>query len=215
MFGLFYGLWQWIFSKTEYKVLILGLDNAGKTTFLEQLKNQFSPSGGMSLEKITPTVGLNIGRIELSGCKLLVWDLGGQVSLRKIWDKYYSETHAVCFVIDAADPERFEEVRGTFETLLENPSLGDVPIMICANKRDKENSIPAQQLVKQLNLDGIIRRHPLVSHPPHFRDPSGRTEPFRSFRPFDVSALSGDGLREGTNWLVDYLKTNVRVVQAT
>ena len=194
-------------------MLILGLDNAGKTTFLEQLKRQFSPSGGMALEKITPTVGLNIGRIELSGCKLLVWDLGGQANLRKIWDKYYSETHAVCFVIDAADPDRFEEVKTTFAGLLDNPSLGDVPIAICANKRDKDNSMPSIQLIKQLDIDAMIKQHPLVSKPPHYRNPATSRDAYRLYRPFDVSALSGDGIREGVNWLVDYLKVNARLVE--
>jgi ADP-ribosylation factor related protein 1 len=213
MFGLLYGLWQWLVSKTEYRILILGLDNAGKTTFLEQLKHQFSPTGGMALEKITPTVGLNIGRIDFAGCKLLVWDLGGQVSLRKIWDKYYSDTHAVCFVVDAADPERFAEVQATFASLLENTSLGDVPIVICANKRDKPNYVPSQQLLQQLNIETIIHQHPLVSRPPHYRDPSGRADAFRHYRAFDVSALSGDGLRDSIAWLVDELNAHPRPSQ--
>eukprot|EP00906_Rhabdomonas_costata_P035929 RCo050459 len=102
MFSLLYGFWQWLFTKEEYHVLIVGLDNAGKTTFLEQLKKMYSKTGGMALDKITPTVGLNIGRVELSGCRLLVWDLGGQANLRRIWEKYYGETDALCFVIDAS-----------------------------------------------------------------------------------------------------------------
>ena len=213
MFGLFFGLWQWLFSKTEYRLLILGLDNAGKTTFLEQLKNQFSPQGGMALDKIAPTVGLNIGRIELSGAKLLVWDLGGQVNLRKIWDKYYSETHAVCFVIDSADPDRFDEVKATFAGLMENTALGDVPIMICANKRDKEASTPAQQLVVKLGIEAMIKQNSAGSRPPHYRNPAGRPEPLRVYRPFDTTALSGEGMRDGLTWIVDYLKTNARLVQ--
>nr|KAF6470734.1 ADP ribosylation factor related protein 1 [Molossus molossus] len=42
MYTLLSGLYKYVFQKDEYCVLILGLDNAGKTTFLEQSKTRFS-----------------------------------------------------------------------------------------------------------------------------------------------------------------------------
>lgn len=48
-----------MFSKTELHVLIIGLDYAGKTTLLEQLKTMFGKKPGIPLDKIPPTVGLN------------------------------------------------------------------------------------------------------------------------------------------------------------
>uniref|UniRef100_A0A8C6FXT3 ADP-ribosylation factor-related protein 1 n=1 Tax=Moschus moschiferus TaxID=68415 RepID=A0A8C6FXT3_MOSMO len=60
MYTLLSGLYKYMFQKDEYCVLILGLDNAGKTTFLEQSKTRFNKNyKGMSLSKITTTVGLN------------------------------------------------------------------------------------------------------------------------------------------------------------
>ncbi|KDO60040.1 hypothetical protein CISIN_1g028776mg [Citrus sinensis] len=109
MFSLFYGLWKYIFTKTEFHVLILGIDKAGKTTLLEKLKSVYSNVEGLPPDRIVPTVGLNIGRIEVSNSKLVFWDLGGQPGLRSIWEKYYEEAHAVVFVIDAACPSRFED----------------------------------------------------------------------------------------------------------
>jgi len=88
MFSLLYGLWKYLFQKEEYFVLILGLDNAGKTTFLEQSKTQLNRQyKGVALNKITATVGLNIGRIHTNGIVLNFWDLGGQTELQTLWDK--------------------------------------------------------------------------------------------------------------------------------
>jgi ADP-ribosylation factor related protein 1 len=71
-------------------VLILGLDNAGKTTFLESAKTRFNRDHkGANLAKITTTVGLNIGKIDTNGVRLNFWDLGGQEELQALWDKYY------------------------------------------------------------------------------------------------------------------------------
>jgi GTPase SAR1 family protein len=70
-------------------LLLVGLDKAGKTSCLEKLRAlQLAPldsSAAVSAAAavqlpVAPTVGLNIARFELSGCKLTLWDLGGQVS---------------------------------------------------------------------------------------------------------------------------------------
>lgn len=88
MFSLFYGLWKYLFKKEHYFVLILGLDNAGKTTFLEQTKIKFNRNyKGVNLNKITTTVGLNIGRIDYKNIVINFWDLGGQQELQSLWDK--------------------------------------------------------------------------------------------------------------------------------
>lgn len=88
MFSLLYGFWQYMFQKDEYYVLILGLDNAGKTTFLEQAKASLNPNyKTLNLSKISCTVGLNIGKIVSEGVVLNFWDLGGQSELQCLWDK--------------------------------------------------------------------------------------------------------------------------------
>ncbi|XP_005755386.1 ADP-ribosylation factor-related protein 1 [Pundamilia nyererei] len=88
MYTLLSGLYKYMFQKDEYCVLILGLDNAGKTTFLEQTKTKFSKNyKGMTLSKITTTVGLNIGTIDVGKARLMFWDLGGQEELQSLWDK--------------------------------------------------------------------------------------------------------------------------------
>eukprot|EP01065_Artemidia_motanka_P052637 TRINITY_DN955_c5_g1_i1.p1 TRINITY_DN955_c5_g1~~TRINITY_DN955_c5_g1_i1.p1 ORF type:complete len:265 (+),score=39.08 TRINITY_DN955_c5_g1_i1:238-1032(+) len=148
MFHLLYGLWKSMFQKNEYRVLLVGLHNAGKTTLLEKAK---SLNGLPSLpsDKIAPTVGLNLARIELRRCKVLLWDLGGQSSLRPIWKKYFEQTHAMLFVCDAAVPAsdpRWREVRQTLREALSSPALVDVPLMVLANKQDQPGALSAQEV---------------------------------------------------------------------
>ncbi|XP_016831453.1 ADP-ribosylation factor-related protein 1 isoform X5 [Cricetulus griseus] len=158
MYTLLSGLYKYMFQKDEYCILILGLDNAGKTTFLEQSKTRFNKNyKGMSLSKITTTVGLNIGTVDVGKARLMFWDLGGQEELQSLWDKYYAECHGVIYVIDSTDEERLSESKEAFEPAVMNKTwckaphlllssekvvsseaLDGVPILVLANKQDVE-----------------------------------------------------------------------------
>eukprot|EP00002_Diphylleia_rotans_P037605 TRINITY_DN8418_c0_g1_i1.p1 TRINITY_DN8418_c0_g1~~TRINITY_DN8418_c0_g1_i1.p1 ORF type:complete len:137 (+),score=23.62 TRINITY_DN8418_c0_g1_i1:72-482(+) len=116
MFSLLYGLWQQFFRKAEFYVLMIGLDRAGKTTMLEFLKAKYQGIEPLPPQKICPTVGLNIGKFDVSRAKVILWDLGGQSSLRSIWDKYYNEADGVVFVVDSGDGTRFQEAKRVFGT---------------------------------------------------------------------------------------------------
>jgi ADP-ribosylation factor family len=67
--------------------------------------------------------------------QLVFWDLGGQRGLRRIWEKYYAESHAVMCVVDAADPGRLEEVKVTLEQMLADEQLLGAPLLVAANKK--------------------------------------------------------------------------------
>ena len=71
----------------------------------------------MKIEKILPTVGLNLAEITKKKAEFHFWDVGGQKVLRKLWEKYYSECNGLIFVIDGANAERLEEVKGTLDRL--------------------------------------------------------------------------------------------------
>ncbi|KAA1115915.1 ADP-ribosylation factor protein 3 [Puccinia graminis f. sp. tritici] len=104
MYRLLSGLHAHLTRKEEFNVIILGLDHAGKTTMLEKVKTIFSPSQpGLNPSQIAPTVGQNIGRITLSSTYLKFWDLGGSKDIRSIWEKYYEEADAICWVLDSQD----------------------------------------------------------------------------------------------------------------
>lgn len=189
MFSLVYGLWKYIFNKTEFRVLILGVDKSGKTTLLEKLKLIYLKGEGLPPDRIVPTVGLNIGRIEDANAKLTFWDLGGQVGLRTIWDKYYQEAHAIIYVVDAAAASSFEDAKSALEKVLRHEDLKGAPLLIFANKQDLPGVIANEELTKHLHLKELDER-------PYM---------FQA-----VSAYDGRGIKSGVDWLVEQMERSKR-----
>ncbi|KAG6574170.1 ADP-ribosylation factor-related protein 1 [Cucurbita pepo subsp. pepo] len=189
MFSLFYGLWKYIFSKTEFHVLILGIDKAGKTTLLEKLKSLYSNLEGLSPDRIVPTVGLNIGRLEVLNAKLVFWDLGGQPGLRSIWEKYYEEAHAVIYVIDAACPSKFEDSKSALEKVLRHEDLQGAPLLVLANKQDLSEAVSAEELSRYLDLKKLDERVYMFEA---------------------VSGYDGMGIKDSVEWLVDIMERSKR-----
>ncbi|KAJ3078915.1 hypothetical protein HK102_004137, partial [Quaeritorhiza haematococci] len=145
------GLYKWYTQKEEFYVIILGLDNAGKTTLLERIKSQYLGIQGLPPEKIAPTVGLNIGKIDISRTRINFWDLGGQRELHSIWEKYYTECHAIVFVVDSTDQERIEEVKKTFENVITNDHVEGVPVLMLANKQDVNGALKVHDIKEIFN----------------------------------------------------------------
>ena len=138
-------------------MLILGLDGAGKTSFLEQVK-QMEGQKFMSQERIPPTVGLNLARVEKSRSKFLFWDVGGQPVLRKIWEKYYGQCNSVIFVIDGADSDRLAEVKSTLDKLYSEQfptELVDLPVLFLINKSDEDGFLGLDSVSEHLGIGSL------------------------------------------------------------
>lgn len=178
-----------MFTKDEFRVLILGVDKAGKTTLLEKLKSIYLKGEGLPPDRVVPTVGLNIGRIEDANAKLVFWDLGGQVGLRTIWEKYYEEAHAIMFVIDAATASSFEDAKSALEKVIRHEHLRGAPLLIVANKQDLPGVINDEELAKFLN----------------FKELDDRPYMFQA-----VSAYDGRGIKSGIDWLVEQMEKSKR-----
>jgi len=190
MYSLLHGFYKYLTQKDEFCVLILGLDNAGKTTYLESSKTKFKKDyKGINLGKITTTVGLNIGNIDVHRVSLNFWDLGGQSELQSLWDKYYAECHAIIYIVDSSDRERMDESKKTFEKMICNENLVGIPLLILANKQDLPDCM------------GVREVKPIFNENAHL---IGR----RDFMVMPISALTGDGIDEGIQWLVESIQRN-------
>ncbi|XP_015731863.1 ADP-ribosylation factor-like protein 3 isoform X5 [Coturnix japonica] len=129
----------------ELRIVLLGLDNAGKTTLLKQLASE-------EVSTITPTQGFNIKSVHSHGFKLNIWDIGGQRAVRPYWRKYLGSTDLLIYVIDSADQKRFEETGQELAELTEEESLLGVPLLVFANKQDLVTAAPAAEIAEGLNL---------------------------------------------------------------
>ncbi|KAF5835391.1 small Arf-related GTPase [Dunaliella salina] len=193
MFTLMYGLWEYLFRKDVYQMLILGLDKAGKTNVLEHLKTMYTTLVGLDPGKILPTVGLNVGRLDAKGQSIVLWDLGGQPALQSIWDKYYAESHAVIYVVDAANPARFAESKAAFDRMRSSSQLAEAPLLVMANKQDLEGAVGVPEISEFFGIGKTV--------PPDA--PPMKVVP--------VCAHTGQGLKESIEWLVHAVRISPRL----
>ena len=139
MWTLISGLVAQLSARREAGVLLVGLESAGKTTLLERLRRMYGGvSGEVGARKVCPTVGCNLGKLSLARCELRVWDLGGRADLREIWARYYAESRAVLFCLDAADPVHWQEAKTVLESVLR--ACPGVPVVVVACKADVPGS---------------------------------------------------------------------------
>ncbi|KAG0039086.1 ADP-ribosylation factor protein 3 [Podila clonocystis] len=182
MYSFLSGLYKHLTRREAYYIVIIGLDNAGKTTLLERIKSIFLGVPGLPPERIAPTVGLNIGRIDIGGARINFQDLGGQTDLQSIWERYYRECHAIVFVVDSSDPERIEECRDALEKVIMDDTVEGIPVLMLANKQDVPTALKLESIKEIFNQ--IAERLGA-----------------RDSRVLPISALEGNGVKDAVDWL--------------
>jgi len=118
-----------MFGKKEARILMLGLDAAGKTTIVYKLKL------GEVLNSI-PTIGFNVETVEFKNIKFNVWDVGGQDKIRTLWRHYYPNTQGLIFVVDSSDRARVDLAKEELHKMLAEEDLKDAVLLVFANKQD-------------------------------------------------------------------------------
>eukprot|EP01084_Bolivina_argentea_P273488 465878_1 len=121
-----------LISPKEQRILMIGLDNAGKTTILYKLKLG-------EVRETVPTIGFNVETVQYKNIAFTVWDCGGQDSIRPLWRHYYRNTQAIIFVIDSNDKERINIVKKEIDKLMNEDELRDALLLLFANKSDLQN----------------------------------------------------------------------------
>ncbi|WIA35076.1 hypothetical protein OEZ86_003563 [Tetradesmus obliquus] len=168
-------------KEKEIRVLMVGLDNAGKTTIVRKLNNE-------DISTISPTLGFNIKTMQFKGYKLNIWDVGGQKTLRPYWRNYYEKTDGLIWVVDSADLARLEDCRKELHALLQEERLFGATLLILANKQDIPAALPLQEIEQVLDLGSIGKRH---------------------VRTVACSAHTGEGLLQAFEWLTDDISSRI------
>ncbi|KTW30204.1 hypothetical protein T552_00682 [Pneumocystis carinii B80] len=181
-----YNRWN---QKPAYFILILGIENSGKTTFLEKVKSIYNKRYIFSRDNITSTVGQNIGKITIDKTKIQLWDLGGRISLRSLWYSYFSECHSIIYVLDSSEKEKIYEAKDIFERIINHEDIKGIPILIVANKQDISGSFTIEEIKKVFN--NVIER--LEEYKNHI---------------IAISAINGTGIEEAIEWLKGRMEEN-------
>ncbi|UKZ63699.1 uncharacterized protein TrAtP1_004924 [Trichoderma atroviride] len=180
----------------EMRILMLGLDNAGKTTIVKKIM-------GEDVNTVSPTLGFIIKTIDYQGYKLnicaempvdshtlrslltSIGDVGGQKTLRSYWRNYFEKTDALIWVVDTTDRLRIDDCREELHGLLEEERLAGACLLIFANKTDVDGCMTQEEIVTMLRLPDI-RTH--------------------QWHVLQCSAMTGKNLEEGLSWVVEDAK---------
>ncbi|EGD99827.1 ADP-ribosylation factor [Trichophyton mentagrophytes] len=166
------------FGKKEMRILMVGLDAAGKTTILYKLKLG-------EIVTTIPTIGFNVETVEYKNIQFTVWDVGGQDKIRPLWRHYFQNTQGIIFVVDSNDRDRVVEAREELQKMLNEDELRDALLLVFANKQDLPNAMSPAEITSQLGLQTLSRRAWYIQ---------------------STCATTGDGLYEGLEWLAGALK---------
>lgn len=171
-------LFDSFFGNTEMRVVMLGLDAAGKTTILYKLHI------GEVLSTV-PTIGFNVEKVQYKNVIFTVWDVGGQEKLRALWRHYFNNTDGLIYVVDSLDRERIGKAKQEFQTIINDPFMLNSVILVLANKQDLKGAMTTREVCEGLGLFDLKNRKWHIQ---------------------GTCALRGDGLYEGLDWLSSTLK---------
>ncbi|XP_037113569.1 ADP-ribosylation factor-like protein 4D [Syngnathus acus] len=166
-------------------IVVIGLDNAGKTSLLYRLKLQefveTIPTKGFNMERIK----VAMGNLKANALTFQVWDVGGQEKLRPLWKSYTRRTDGLVFVVDAAEAERMEEAKMELHRITRSAENQGVPVLVLANKQDLDSAMTSSEVEKLLSV------HELSSSTLHYTQ--------------GCSALDGQGLQMGLEKLYEMI----------
>uniref|UniRef100_A0A6U1T3P1 ADP-ribosylation factor n=1 Tax=Vannella robusta TaxID=1487602 RepID=A0A6U1T3P1_9EUKA len=172
-------------SGEKIDILMIGLDAAGKTTILYKLQLG-------EIVTTIPTIGFNVETLHHKNLDFTTWDVGGEDKIRPLWRHYYQNTTHIIFVVDSNDRERIGEAKEELHTTLREEELEKIPVLVFANKQDLPNAMTVSEVEEKLELSST-RDHPWYVQ--------------------SSCATSGDGLKEGLDWITNGCPVNLQRFQ--
>jgi len=179
MGSVFAKLFKNLIGKKEMRILMVGLDAAGKTTILYKLKLG-------EIVTTIPTIGFNVETVEYKNINFTVWDVGGQDKIRPLWRHYFQNTQGLIYVVDSNDRDRIGEANEELQKMLREDELRDATLLVFANKQDLPNAMSVSEITDKLGLHSLGSRKWYIQA---------------------TCATTGDGLYEGLDWLSSALSS--------
>ncbi|XP_016345761.1 ADP-ribosylation factor-like protein 13B isoform X3 [Sinocyclocheilus anshuiensis] len=192
---------RWREPARKVTLVMVGLDNAGKTATVRGIQ-------GESPLDVAPTVGFSKVDLKQGKFEVTIFDLGGGKCIRSIWKNYYSDSYGVVFVVDSSDVQRIQETRETMAEVLRHPRIAGKPVLVLANKQDRDGALAEADIIETLSLEKLVNENKCLC----------QIEP--------CSAVLGYGkkvdksIKNGLNWLLsniakDYDAISERVQRDT
>ena len=181
--SLWTSLWSALgFKGKEGTLLLLGLDNAGKTTLLHKLR-----TGGV--RNFPPTDRpARTEKFSYQGITFSAWDLGGHEAVRHLWQDYVCECKAVVFLVDASDSQRMEEVGFELDALIAERVVEGLPIAILFNKCDLQEAMTSEEMCQRIEYPNLCK-----------------IQGGEKMAVFRISVLRGEGYQEAFRWISTFL----------
>lgn len=180
-------LWSGLYQK-HAKLLLLGLDNAGKTTLLHLLAQDV-------LADHAPTQRAAREEVTVENIHFECFDLGGHEEARMIWADFFVDADAIIYIVDATDAARFAESRAELNSLLTDTRLKNVPVLVLGNKTDQPHASESE-MRDHLGLMLTTGKN------------AGPKELAGLMRPIEVfmcSLAARRGFAEGIHWLAQFI----------
>ncbi|KAJ7799115.1 ADP-ribosylation factor family-domain-containing protein [Mycena olivaceomarginata] len=162
-----------------FVLVMVGLDDAGKTSLVSRLKRRELPRG--VLPTTITTIGCTIETIPYGRHSVTIWEFGGMERVRCLWRRYFWHAHAFIFLLDAAAPARFPEAKEELLRLLDGIHYS-YPVLVLANKIDLPSAVELRTIEDALSVPELVRGGKIALK--------------------GVSAMTGEGINEAIEWFV-------------
>jgi len=143
-------IWDHVLTGIDAKILLVGLDSAGKTTILSQLNI------GETVETNSIN-GFNVENLEYRNLNVTVFNVG-ENKIRVLWKHYYQNINGLIYVVDSNDKDRIEEACDQLKYLLDEEELKDCVVLVLANKQDLSGALSPNEITQNLGLQSLNRR---------------------------------------------------------